>query len=70
MRECRVIPVLKVEGRDFMWEWRSTACERRSKRRFALFHDCLEDARKGGFDVVLEPATGEMAPGRHALHPH
>ena len=67
MRNCRVVPVHKVEGRDFMWEWRSIACDRRSSRRFVLFHDCVKDARDGGFTVLLDQATGDMAPGRHSL---
>jgi hypothetical protein len=69
MRSCRLVAVRNVEGREFMWEWRSTVGERRSARRFALFHDCLEDARGRGFYVVLERPTGEMAPHRYSLAP-
>jgi hypothetical protein len=62
-----VVPVHKAAGNDFMWEWRSEACKRRSPTEFALFHDCMEDARRRGFRVILDRPTGEMAPGRYAL---
>jgi hypothetical protein len=60
--------VHKAGGNDFMWEWRSDACKSRSSTKFALFHDCMEDARRGGFDVVLDQPTGDMAPARYALY--
>ena len=67
MRICRLYPVHSTNVHDFKWEWRSERCERRSSKKFDLFHDCMQDARRHGFEVMLQQAVGECAPARHAL---
>jgi len=68
MRSCRLVAVHDAQGHEFVWEWQSDVGERRSARRFALFHDCMEDARRTGFEVLLDSPSGELAPDRYALN--
>jgi hypothetical protein len=67
MRICKVYPVHAAQGQKFKWEWRSEHCDRRSKRKFDFFFDCVEDARKQGFGVILQQPTGETAPTHYSL---
>src|SRR5688500_6262880 len=67
MRDCRIVPVFRLSQEGFRWEWRAELCERRSRRTFLFFHECMEDARRNGFRVLLARPTGEMAPGHFAL---
>jgi hypothetical protein len=67
MHTCRIVPVHAPTAGRFSWEWRSDGCKQRSKGTFGLFYDCVEDAQRHGFKVLLNHPTGANAPGRHAL---
>ena len=69
MRTCRLVAVHGLNGVDFAWEWRSERGSRRSSRRFGLFHDCMDDARSHGYEVVMDRPTGPNAPAQYALPP-
>jgi hypothetical protein len=64
MHMCRLYPVHSAKPHEFEWEWR---CERRSPKTFAFFHDCMDDARRKGFRVVLDNRVGESTPARHSV---
>jgi hypothetical protein len=64
MRICRLHPVHLANPEEFKWEWRCEHCERRSSKSFDFFYDCMEDARRKGFRVVLQKPVGESAPVR------
>ena len=65
MLSCRLYPV-HTSAHQFKWEWRSDACGRRSSKRFDFFHDCMEDARRNGFKVILDP-PGDAAPAHESM---
>jgi len=67
MRICRLYAVPARDGHEFKWEWRSEYCDRRSRKRFDFFHDCMEPARRQGFRIMLQQPTGESAPARYSL---
>ena len=67
MRICRLYPVHAGGKHEFKWEWRSEHCDRRSRRKFDFFYDCMEDARSRGFRVILAQPTGESSPTHYSL---
>ena len=49
LRPCEIYPVPVTCGHGYVWEW--SALERgNSQRTFDMFFDCLEDARKHGYE--------------------
>ncbi|HEX2825805.1 MAG TPA: hypothetical protein VHP37_05625 [Burkholderiales bacterium] len=67
MAMCRIVPVQGPTKAAFSWEWRSERSARRSKGTFGLFYECVEDARRHGFEVLLDQPTGANAPARYSL---
>ena len=67
MSLCQLFPVSSGDSKEFRWEWRANDNSRRSSQSFERFHDCMEDARRNGFEVELQQAVGETAPGRGAV---
>jgi hypothetical protein len=67
MRICRLYPVRAGGKHEFKWEWRSEHCDRRSRRKFDFFYDCMEDARRRGFRVILQQPIGETSPAHYSL---
>ena len=53
----------------YVWRWRCVDTDAESKEAFAMYHDCLADAQKHGYQVELARAAGLTAPGgaRHGL---
>jgi hypothetical protein len=50
LRPCEIYPVQTACGYGFVWEWSALEQETRSKRSFDLFFDCLDDARRHGYE--------------------
>ncbi len=50
LRPCEIYPVRVPFGNGYVWEWSAVGRPADSKRSFDLFFDCLEDARKHGFE--------------------
>lgn len=50
LRPCEIYPVRVPCGHGYVWEWCAVAEDAKSKHSFDLFFDCLEDARKNGFE--------------------
>jgi len=50
------------DGAAFAWTWRCAADRAVSKTSFDFYYDCLADARKHGYEVEIEQASGIMAP--------
>jgi hypothetical protein len=67
MQICRLFSVDAAGRHEFKWEWRSERSGRRSSRRFDFFYDCMDDARRQGFKVILDEPRGDSAPTRYAL---
>ena len=50
LRPCEIYPVRTHCGHGYVWEWAAVADETKSERCFDMFFDCLEDARKHGYE--------------------
>jgi hypothetical protein len=48
---------------EFQWKWRCESENRESAASFALYYDCLSDARARGYRVEAMEARGDSAPG-------
>ena len=46
----------------YVWKWRCDDENKSSAKSFALYHDCLTDAREHGYFVQLTQAQGVTAP--------
>ena len=67
MHMCRLYPVHSAKPYEFEWERRYEQCEPALPKDLRFFHDCMDDARRKGFLVVLENRVGESAPARHSV---
>jgi hypothetical protein len=50
LRPCEIYPVKTQVGYGYVWEWSAVADEAKSRRSFDLFFECLEDARRNGYE--------------------
>lgn len=50
LRPCEIYPVPCGSGNGFVWEWSTVGEAGKSKRCFELFFDCLDDARRHGYE--------------------
>jgi hypothetical protein len=50
LRPCEIYPVRVAFGHGYVWEWAALERGTRSKHTYDLFFDCLEDARKHGYE--------------------
>ena len=50
LRPCEIYPVPTQVGHGFVWEWSAVADENKSRHCFDMFFDCLEDARRHGYE--------------------
>ena len=50
----RPVPARTEQG--YRWQWRSVDGACVSANAFDLFYDCLDDARKHGYEVELPPS--------------
>jgi hypothetical protein len=50
LRPCEIYPIRTQCGHGYVWEWSAVAGESRSAHCFDMFFDCLEDARKHGYE--------------------
>jgi hypothetical protein len=50
LRPCEIYPVRVQCGHGYVWEWCAVADEAKSAQCFDMFFDCLEDARKHGYE--------------------
>ena len=50
LRPCEIYPVRVPFGHGYVWEWSAVNRRGGSKQTFDLFFDCLEDARKHGYE--------------------
>lgn len=50
LRPCEIYPVRVAFGHGYVWEWAAVERATRSKHTYDLFFDCLEDARKHGYE--------------------
>ena len=67
MSMCQLFPVPHGNKSEFRWEWRANDNSQRSEQSFERYHDCMEDARRHGFEVQLSQPVGDTAPGRGAV---
>ena len=57
-RTAIVFSVL-VGTNAFAWKWRSSDSTEKSSASFALFFDCVQDARRAGYTVQLGDQAAE-----------
>jgi hypothetical protein len=50
LRPCEISPVRTSSGYGYVWEWSALQGKTHSQRSFDMFFDCLEDARKRGYE--------------------
>ena len=50
LRPCEIYPVQVAFGHGYVWEWAAVDRATRSQRTFDMFFDCLEDARRNGYE--------------------
>jgi hypothetical protein len=50
LRPCEIYPVRVTCGHGYVWEWSALERANRAERTFDMFFDCLEDARKHGYE--------------------
>ena len=50
LRPCEIYPIRTQCGHGYVWEWSAVADDSRASRPFDMFFDCLEDARKHGYE--------------------
>lgn len=60
MKRATLFSVPATNANGYAWQWRS-ADGSTSKETFALYHDCLADARKHGHEVQ-GPADSGVPP--------
>jgi hypothetical protein len=71
LRPCEIYPVPSGSGNGFVWEWSAVGEAGKSKRCFELFFDCLDDARRHGYEphfldrgmpnISVVPVTADTA---------
>jgi hypothetical protein len=50
LRPCEIYPVPSGSGNGFVWEWSAVGEPGKSRRCFEMFFDCLDDARRHGYE--------------------
>ena len=63
MSKALVFSVPAPQANGYVWRWRCVDSNVESERAFALYHDCITDARERGYEVDTPRATGITAPG-------
>ena len=60
LRPCEIYPVSTQIGHGYVWEWSAVADEAKSRRPFDMFFDCLEDARRNGYEPHFLDRTQDL----------
>jgi hypothetical protein len=63
MKIAKVFSIASDDAPGYAWKWRSADSKIESAEVFTLYHDCLMDAQKQGYEVELTRAQGLTAPG-------
>ena len=63
MKRAEIVPVPAGHAHGYVWKWLCKEPKAESNTTFALYYDCLSDARKHGYEVELTHAQGLTAPG-------
>lgn len=50
LRPCEIYPLPSGSGHGYVWEWAAVTDTAKSGRCFELFFDCLDDARRHGYE--------------------
>ena len=50
LRPCEIYPVRVTCGHGYVWEWAAIEKASHSDRSFDLFYECLDDARRHGYE--------------------
>lgn len=53
------IHAVAVPDRQYRWHWQSKDAKRKSDT-FRYFYECLEDARRNGFEVDLQSVVNDL----------
>ena len=62
MQYANIYSVATTGPQAFVWRWRTHDGLHHSSRSFPFYFDCVEDARREGYEVRLEHASGPTAP--------
>ncbi len=50
LQPCEIYPISVAVGHGYVWEWSALEGSSRSGHTFDMFFDCLEDARRHGYE--------------------
>ena len=63
MKKAEIYSVACPGDPGFVWTWRESGGKTTCAHTFAMYFDCVTDARDKGFEVELTHAQGNTAPG-------
>jgi hypothetical protein len=61
-KTAAIFAVPSSDAFGFAWSWRCAADHTSSATSFAFYYDCMNDARRHGYDIAPVQAHGVMAP--------
>ena len=68
MKRATLFSVPATNANGYAWKWRSTDGHA-SKQTFVLYHDCLADARKNGYEVqIADQGLSDPGASPEGLH--
>jgi len=60
VKKARLVPVPARNAHGYRWQWHSMDGAAASERGFDLFYECLDAARKHGYEVELPPQAAAL----------
>ena len=61
LHPCEIYPLRVQCGHGYVWEWSAIADDAKSGHYFDMFFDCLEDARRHGYEPHFLDRQQDMA---------
>ena len=61
VKTVQTYPVPSGSRQGFVWQWSSVSEPATSKRCFDMFFDCLEDARRHGYEPHFDRGVRDLA---------
>ena len=66
---AKIVSVRSGDAQGFCWQWQSADGKHRAAAKHGYYYECVEDARKAGYDVELTGTFAKSVDGsdRHGL---
>ena len=62
-KTAQIYSVRTPDAQGFCWAWRGSDGKQQSPENFVYFYECVEDARRAGYSVVLGGASAKGVDG-------